>query len=310
MALMTESINVQYLCECRGKDYDDIPFEQTKLLVDQMRKGDKKAREKLIKTNLRLVMHFAKNFAMRNPDANINDLVQEGNLGLIIAVDRYEPERNVKLNTYAGFWIRWYMERYVKEQLSDIRVPTSAVDLYGKIKHAQGIYAKTNGRLPSAEELEALICVPAETIKRSLAFKKYTKSFNEPISNDADKEDGDCTLEEAISDETNVIDKSQENLENRDEVYRLLSWLKPLEKYVIIQNFGIDCQPSTLMSIGKELGCSKSNLQAIKDAGIQKLREMLGDNKTFNIKQHPTEQKRPLKSNKLYDLSEELTWED
>ena len=230
-------------------------------------KGDN-AKEKLIKANLRFVVSVAKQY--QNHGVPLSDLINEGNIGLAIAADRYDEKRGFKFISYAVWWIRQSIINAIAEYGSTIRRPLNQIGLSNKIKNATNAFVLLNQRKPSAEELSEIISLEIEKIEKTQEHEVYIDSIDMPTRSD------DClTLGDKLSIsaelEADILLK-RESLHT--DIMRLLSIvLNDRERYVIIHSFGIGCLERSLDDIGLEKGLTRERVRQIRERGLSKIRK-------------------------------------
>ena len=230
-------------------------------------KGEK-AKEKLIKANLRFVVSVAKQY--QNQGVPLSDLINECNIGLAIAADRYDEKRGFKFISYAVWWIRQSILNAIAEYGSTIRRPLSQIGLSNKIKNATNTFVLQNQRQPSAEELSEIISLEIEKIEKAQELEVYIDSIDVPI-----RDDDSLTLSDKLSTsaehDTDFLLK-RESLHT--DIMRLLSMvLNDRERYVIIHSFGIGCPERSLDDIGLEKGLTRERVRQIRERGLSKIRK-------------------------------------
>ncbi|MCR4835619.1 MAG: RNA polymerase sigma factor RpoD/SigA [Bacteroidaceae bacterium] len=230
-------------------------------------KGEQ-AKEKLIKANLRFVVSVAKQY--QNHGVPLSDLINEGNIGLTIAVGRYDEKRGFKFISYAVWWIRQSIINAIAEYGSTIHRPLSQIGLCNKIKNATNAFILQNQRKPSAEELSEIISLEIEKIEKAQESEVYIDSIDMPIRDDDSLTLGDqlCTSTEHEAD----FLLKRESLHT--DLMRLLSIvLDDRERYVIIHSFGIGCPERSLDDIGREKGLTRERVRQIRERGLSKIRK-------------------------------------
>lgn len=239
-------------------------------LAAKIKKGDKEARAKMIRSNLRLVVKIAHDYA--NLGLPLLDLISEGNIGLMKAVERFDPAKGGKLSTYAAWWIKQSIKRALANQSKTIRLPVHLVDKISKMRRVALQMSEELGREPTDEELAEEVGLSAAKVSQLKTVSIRPASLDAPISDDDTTEFGEIVGDmEALTPFERLRDQ---NL--RDEVGELLSVLDEREKKIIFSRFGLDGgKAKTLEEVGKKFGVTRERIRQLQNIALMKLRRAL-----------------------------------
>ena len=250
----------KYLQEI-GKE-DLITVEEEVELAQRIRKGDQKALEKLTRANLRFVVSVAKQY--QNQGLSLPDLINEGNLGLIKAAEKFDETRGFKFISYAVWWIRQSILQALAEQSRIVRLPLNQVGSLNKINKAFSRFEQENERRPSPDSLD----LPAEKVADTLRVSGRHISVDAPFVEGEDN----SLLDVLVNDDSPIADRTLINESLSTEVERALSTLTERERDIIKLFFGINTQEMTLEEIGEKFGLIRERVRQIKEKAIRRLR--------------------------------------
>ena len=254
----------KYLQEI-GKE-DLITVEEEVELAQRIRKGDQKALEKLTRANLRFVVSVAKQY--QNQGLSLPDLINEVNLGLIKAAEKFDETRGFKFISYAVWWIRQSILQALAEQSRIVRLPLNQVGSLNKINKAFSRFEQENERRPSPEELADSLDLPAEKVADTLRVSGRHISVDAPFVEGEDN----SLLDVLVNDDSPIADRTLINESLSTEVERALSTLTERERDIIKLFFGINTQEMTLEEIGEKFGLTRERVRQIKEKAIRRLR--------------------------------------
>ena len=255
----------KYLQEI-GKE-DLITVEEEVELAQRIRKGDQEALDKLTKANLRFVVSVAKQYQTQG--LSLPDLINEGNLGLIKAAEKFDETRGFKFISYAVWWIRQSILQALAEQSRIVRLPLNQVGSLNKINKAFARFEQENERTPSPEELAVVLDIPKEKVSDTLRVSGRHVSVDAPF---ADGEDNNL-LDVLVNADSPNADRGLINESLSTEVDRALATLTERERDIIKYFFGIGCSEMTLEEIGDKFGLTRERVRQIKEKAIRRLKQ-------------------------------------
>ena len=240
-------------------------------LAQIIRKGGKKGeevKEKLVTANLRFVVSVAKQY--QHQGVPLSDLINEGNLGLITAADKFDETRGFKFISYAIWWIRQSILQSIAEYSSIVRRPQSQIAISNKIKNATNEFIQKYQRYPSAEELSDLISLEIDKIEKAIQAEAHVASIDAPIT-----EDEGTTMADMISSSSEYASDRKVDYDSmcNDLMQVLTSILNERERIIVIQSFGIGCPERGLDAIGNDLGLTRERVRQIRERGLDKVRK-------------------------------------
>ena len=240
-----------------------------------VKENDQQAREQLVRSNLRLVVNIAKKYGDRG--MSLGDLIEEGNLGLIRAVDYFDPERGVRFSTYAAWWIKQSIKRALLENVQPVHIPTYMVALINQWRHTSSELESTLGRTPTVEEMADIMQVPLRKAKVIRRIVEVLSSTGESCG--SDETDEDQMLEAILEDPSGGRpEDALIAVEEKLKALRLLNEIDPREADVLRLHYGLDKnKPMSLKEIGKQMGLTRERIRQIRRDALNNLFEYMNE---------------------------------
>lgn len=262
--MTTDSLNM-YLKEIR--QYPLLSIEEEKGLITRIGRGDKTAKDKLIESNLRLAVSIAKKY--QGNGLTLMDLIQEANIGLLIALDKFEPERGYRFSTYASWWIKQTISRALDNKSKLIRLPAYVVEGVNKMKSVERALTIALGREPTLEEVAKEMGMDVAKVKKLRDSSKEVSSLDVAVG-----DDDEATMGELIADTSSLTPEESMEIQTKSEVLdTILNTLEDREGDVIKYRYGLmDGEPKTLEEVGQIFGLTKERIRQIEAKALRKLR--------------------------------------
>jgi RNA polymerase primary sigma factor len=258
-----------------------LSAEEERDLFTRLNKGEDDLKNRIINSNLKLVVNIAKHYTRYN--LALMDLIEEGNLGLIRAVERFEVEKGFRFSTYAAWWIKQAITRALIDQGKTIRVPVYMSELMGKVKKAQEELRQKNNLEPSRAEVAKKLGMTVNKIAEIEMLMNKKSSLEAPVG-----EDGESQLGDFIEDESSLsIESGINKIAQKEQIEVLLDNLPDREREVIDLRFGVtDGVAKTLAEIAEELDISRERVRQIEEKALRKLRQFVSENEGFDFQSH------------------------
>ena len=269
-SLASEGVSIDDPVKVYLKEIGSFPLlslDEEIELAERIQKGDSRAKKRLAEANLRLVVSIAKRYVGRG--MLFLDLIQEGNLGLIKAVEKFDHTKGFKFSTYATWWIRQAITRAIADQARTIRIPVHMVETINKVKKVQSQLLHKNGQEPSVEDLAAELDMPQDKVREILKVAQEPISLESPIGEEEDSHLGDFIPDY----DAPVPEEAATHTLLREQLNEVLATLTPREAKVLSLRFGIeDGHPRTLEEVGKEFNVTRERIRQIEAKALRKLR--------------------------------------
>ncbi len=247
-----------------------LTIAEENALAERIKAGDQAARDHMIRANLRLVVKIAHDYS--GYGLSLSDLVSEGNIGLIHAVERFDPEKGGKLSTYGAWWIKQAIKRALANQSKTIRLPIHMVDKIARMRRISALLAESLGREPSDDELATELGLPRQKIAMLKQAALRPTSLDAPINDGEATEYGEIISDESAADPLEML--TDKNMQG--EIEGLLSILNERERRIIDERFGLGgLKPMLLGDVGREFGVSRERIRQLQNAALTKMRNAL-----------------------------------
>ena len=255
------------------KDIKKLPLlsaEEEIFLANRIKKGDKAARAKMIQSNLRLVINIAKKYS--HLGVSMMDLIEEGNMGLMKAVEKFNPKKGYRFSTYAAWWIRQYISRAIANQGKTVRMPVYIIELLMRFKKVQEHLTNSLKRKPRLNEIAKRMRLPMKRARQLHKMVSGTSSLNAPVGDEGSTEFLDLIEDENI---VSAVDELS-NFLTQERINLLLEKMSKREQKILSLRFGLkDGISHTLRDTAKHFGITRERVRQIESAAMRKMREMM-----------------------------------
>ncbi|MBQ8164829.1 MAG: RNA polymerase sigma factor RpoD [Clostridia bacterium] len=270
MANMSSEVGIEDHVRMYLKEIGKVPLlnaEEEVELAKQIEEGSEEAKQKLNEANLRLVVSIAKRYVGRG--MQFLDLIQEGNMGLLKAVDKFDYRKGYKFSTYATWWIRQAITRAIADQARTIRIPVHMVETINKLTRVQRQLCQKLGKEPTPDQIAKEMGMPVEKVREIIKISQEPVSLETPVGEEEDSHIGDFIPDE----DTQTPAESAAQTLLREHIIEVLNSLTPREQRVLRLRFGLDDgRPRTLEEVGKEFNVTRERIRQIEAKSLRKLR--------------------------------------
>jgi RNA polymerase primary sigma factor len=282
-----ERSNLQLYLQEIGKTALLTPAEEIKL-ARRIRRGDKAARDHMISANLRLVVKIAMDY--KDFGLPLLDLISEGNIGLVKAVERFDPRKGGKLSTYAAWWIKQSIKRALANQSKTIRLPVHLVDKIAKMRRSAMALTEELGREPTDEELAIELQIPTNKIAHLKSVSVRPASLDAPVGEDGDS----ATFGEIVGDENTLTPlESLRDRSQKSDLRDMIDSLEPREAEIIRHRFGLDGYDElTLEEVGQKFKVTRERIRQLQNIALTKMRRAMADHEAQRTKEEIAEENR------------------
>jgi RNA polymerase primary sigma factor len=247
-----------------------LTVEEEVELAERIKAGDEKARDHMIRANLRLVVKIAGDYS--GYGVSMSDLISEGNIGLMKAVERFDPEKGGKLSTYGAWWIKQSIKRALANQSKTIRLPVHMVDKIARMRRIAALLTEALGREPTDEELATELGLPRQKVAMLKQAAQRPTSLDAPVNDGEATEHSEIIGDEAASNPLDLL--TDKNL--HDQIDSLLGVLDERERRIIDGRFGLNgLKPMLLEDVGREFGVSRERIRQLQNSALAKMRQAL-----------------------------------